>query len=192
MDKLILCSGNEGKVAELRALLPKRITLLSLADVHLPKDLPETGDTLEANALQKARFAHARTGLPCVADDTGLEVDALGGAPGVYSARFAGESRDAEANMTKLLEELRLHTDRSARFRTVLALVTDQGENTFEGTVEGSIGRIRKGTNGFGYDPIFIPEGCIETFAELDPALKNSMSHRGRAVQRLIAHLGGT
>jgi XTP/dITP diphosphohydrolase len=192
MDKLILCTGNAGKIEELRALLPGHIALLSLADVQLPKDLPETGVTLEANALQKARFVYERTGLPCVADDTGLEVQALGGAPGVYSARYAGESRDAQANMAKLLEELSGKGDRSARFRTVLALVTDQGEKTFEGTVEGTIGTIRKGTNGFGYDPIFIPQGCSETFAELDPAIKNSMSHRGRAVQRLILHLGGT
>jgi XTP/dITP diphosphohydrolase len=192
MDKLILCTGNAGKIEELRALLPGHIALLSLADVQLPKDLPETGVTLEANALQKARFVYERTGLPCVADDTGLEVQALGGAPGVYSARYAGESRDAQANMAKLLEELSGKGDRSARFRTVLALVTDQGEKTFEGTVEGTIGTIRKGTNGFGYDPIFIPQGCSETFAELDPAIKNSMSHRGRAVQRLIVHLGWT
>lgn len=191
MNKLILCTGNEGKVAELRALLPKHITLLSLSDVGLPSDLPETGDTLEANALQKARFAHERTGLPCVADDTGLEVDALGGAPGVFSARYAGEARRAEDNMAKLLEELTGHADRTARFRTVLALVTDHGEETFEGSVEGSIGELRKGTNGFGYDPIFIPQGCSGTFAELDPAVKNAMSHRGRAVERLLAFLGG-
>lgn len=191
MHKLILCTGNEGKVAELRALLPKHITLLSLAAVDLPNDLPETGDTLEANALQKARFVHERTGLPCVADDTGLEVDALDGAPGVFSARYAGEARNAEANMSKLLNELKGHTDRSARFRTVLALITDTGEETFEGTVEGTIGHIPKGANGFGYDPIFIPEGYTETFAEIEPALKNSMSHRGRAVQRLLAYLSG-
>jgi XTP/dITP diphosphohydrolase len=190
MDKLILCTGNAGKIAELQALLPKHMTLLSLQDVDLPNDLPETGATLEANALQKARFAHERTGLPCVADDTGLEVDVLGGAPGVFSARYAGEARNTGANMTKLLIELKGHTDRSARFRTVLALVTDQGEKTFEGTVEGTIGHFPKGANGFGYDPIFIPEGRSETFAEIEPALKNSMSHRGRAVQRLIAHLG--
>jgi len=189
MDKLILCSGNAGKLSELRALLPKHITLLSLADVDVPNDLPETGETLKANALQKARFVHERTGLPCVADDTGLEVDALNGAPGVFSARYAGEARKAEANMTKLLNELEGHTDRSARFRTVLALVTDNGEETFEGIVEGTIAHIPKGVNGFGYDPIFIPEGYSETFAELDPALKNSMSHRGRAVQRLLTYL---
>jgi XTP/dITP diphosphohydrolase len=191
MDKLILCTGNAGKTQELQALLPSHITLFSLADVDLPHELPETGNTLEANALQKARFAHARTGLPCVADDTGLEVDALGGAPGVFSARYAGEARNAQANMTKLLDELKGHDDRSARFRTVLALITDKGEVTFEGKVEGTIGHSPKGANGFGYDPIFIPEGYSETFAEIEPALKNSMSHRGRAVQRLLAYLSG-
>jgi len=192
MDELILCTGNTGKLAELRVLLPQHITLLSLSDVDLPTDLPETGATLEANALEKARFAFERTGLPCVADDTGLEVNALGGAPGVYSARYAGEAKDAEANMAKLLEELSGQADRSARFRTVLALITEQGEEVFEGTVEGTIALVRKGVNGFGYDPLFIPKGYSGTFAELDPALKNSMSHRSLAVQRLIAHLGRT
>jgi XTP/dITP diphosphohydrolase len=189
MDKLILCTGNVGKVAELQALLPKHFTLLSLADLDLPNDLPETGDTLEANALQKARFVFQRTGMPCVADDTGLEVDALDGAPGVFSARYAGEARNAEANMTRLLKELAGRIDRSARFRTVLALVSDRGEETFEGTVEGTITHAPKGEHGFGYDPIFVPGGFSRTFAELDPAVKNSMSHRGQAVQRLIAHL---
>ena len=192
MDELILCTGNTGKLAELRVLLPQHITLLSLSDVDLPTDLPETGATLEANALEKARFAFERTGLPCVADDTGLEVNALGGAPGVYSARYAGEARDAGSNMAKLLEELSGQADRSARFRTVLALITEQGEEVFEGTVEGTIALVRKGVNGFGYDPLFIPKGYSGTFAELDPALKNSMSHRSLAVQRLIAHLGRT
>jgi len=192
MDELILCTGNTGKLAELRVLLPQHITLLSLSDVDLPTDLPETGATLEANALEKARFAFERTGLPCVADDTGLEVNALGGAPGVYSARYAGEARDAGSNMAKLLEELSGQADRSARFRTVLALITEQGEEVFEGTVEGTIALVQKGVNGFGYDPLFIPKGYSGTFAELDPALKNSMSHRSLAVRRLVAYLGRT
>jgi len=192
MDELILCTGNTGKLAELRVLLPQHITLLSLPDVDLPTDLPETGATLEANALEKARYAFERTGLPCVADDTGLEVNALGGAPGVYSARYAGEARDAGSNMAKLLEELSGQADRSARFRTVLALITDQGEEVFEGTVEGTIALVQKGVNGFGYDPLFIPNGYSGTFAELDTALKNSMSHRSLAVQRLVAYLGRT
>ena len=192
MDELILCTGNTGKLAELRVLLPQHITLLSLPDVDLPTDLPETGATLEANALEKARYAFERTGLPCVADDTGLEVNALGGAPGVYSARYAGEARDAGSNMAKLLEELSGQADRSARFRTVLALITDQGEEVFEGTVEGTIALVQKGVNGFGYDPLFIPKGYSGTFAELDPALKNSMSHRSLAVRRLVAYLGRT
>lgn len=192
MSKLLLCTGNPGKTAELRALLPEGIQLVSLGEVGLPNDLPETGDTLKDNALQKARFAHERTGMTCVADDTGLEVDALDGAPGVYSARYAGETRDAAANMAKLLEALTGRTDRRARFRTVLALVTSEGEHCFEGTVEGDIALVGKGSKGFGYDPIFIPEGYSQSFAELDPATKNSMSHRGRAVEKLITYLAGS
>jgi XTP/dITP diphosphohydrolase len=190
MLTLVLCTGNAGKVAELERVLPPGLRLLRLAEVGLPADLPETGDTLEANALQKARFAFERTGLPCLADDTGLEADALGGAPGVLSARYAGEAKDPKANITKLLNALQDRPTRTAQFRTVIALVSPDGEWTFEGVVRGQIAGTPRGTGGFGYDPVFIPEGEKDTFAEMDMARKNSMSHRARAVQGLVQHLG--
>ncbi len=189
MQRLVLCTGNPGKVAEMRALLPDGIDLLSLRDVELPDDLPETGETLEANALQKARYAFGSSGIPCLADDTGLEVAALGGAPGVYSARYAGEAKDPLANMAKLLRELEGRTDRRARFRTVLALVDADGERTFEGQVSGVITVQAMGTGGFGYDPIFLPEGSALTFAQMEPGSKNALSHRGRAMCRFLDHL---
>jgi XTP/dITP diphosphohydrolase len=186
MDTLVLCTANPGKVAELRALLPARITLLSLTDVGITEDIPETGSTLEANALQKARHAFARCGKPCVADDTGLEVDALNGAPGVYSARYAGAARDPQANMARLLAELSNATDRRARFRTVIALVDQGSERIFHGTAEGTITLAPRGAGGFGYDPVFLPEGHERTFAEMDLAEKNALSHRAKAVKRLV------
>lgn len=189
--ELLLCTGNPGKVAELKALLPDRFTLLSLQDVGLPTDLPETGDTLEANALQKARYAFERTGKRCIADDTGLEVEALDGAPGVYSARYAGEAKEPAANMRKLLQELGDRTDRKARFRTVIAWVDSDGERTFEGTVDGSITHAPRGTGGFGYDPVFLPSMSDLTFAELDARSKNAISHRGQAVWKLVRALMG-
>ena len=189
MERLLLCTGNPGKVLELKALLPNGIELLSLADVGLPADLPETGATLEANALQKARFAHERTGLVCVADDTGLEVDALAGAPGVHSARYAGDLKDSMLNMAKLLEELGGKEDRRARFRTVIALVASTGSHTFSGSVEGDITEELLGSGGFGYDPVFRPMGSELTFAQMDGSAKNGISHRGKAVRELVAYL---
>jgi len=182
-SRLLLCTGNAGKVAELKLLLPKSIDLVSLVEAGLPLDLPETGETLEANALQKAHFAHQRTGLPCLADDTGLEVAALNGAPGAYSARYAGAAKDAVANMRKLLHELHGAADRTARFRTVIALVTDGAEHTFEGVVNGTIIEAPRGSGGFGYDPIFRPDGHALTFAEMDLQAKNTMSHRAMAMR---------
>lgn len=190
-DRYLLCTGNPGKAAELRALLPAHIELISLADVDLPTDLPETGATLEVNALQKARYAFERTGLPCIADDTGLEVNALNGAPGVLSARYAGGAKDSEANMRKLLRELHGQEDRGARFRTVIAMVGGNGERIFEGEVRGTITEAPKGHGGFGYDPVFVPEGESLTFAELDAVRKNAISHRGRAVRKLVDRLIG-
>jgi len=181
--KLLLCTGNAGKVDELRLLLPKGIEVVSLTDAGLPLDLPETGDTLEANALQKARFAHARTGLPCLADDTGLEVLALLRAPGVLSARYAGPAKDPVANMRKLFTDLNGFADRSARFRTVIAFVANGQERTFEGMINGSILDAPRGTGGFGYDPIFMPVGEERSFAEMSVAEKNAMSHRARAMR---------
>lgn len=188
MRKAVLCTGNKGKVAELRALLPEKLELIDLDAVGLPADLPETGDTLEANALQKARYAHERCDLPCIADDTGLEVDALNGAPGVFSARYAGAARDPQANMDRLLTEL-AGKGRMARFRTVIALIDDTGEQTFEGSVSGTITELPRGDGGFGYDPVFVPEGGKLTFAEMDKEAKNAISHRRRAVDKLVAYL---
>ena len=187
--RLLLCTGNPGKLAELKALLPARAELLTLQEAGLPADLPETGATLEANALQKARFARERSGLACIADDTGLEVAALHGAPGVHSARYAGEARDPAANMRKLLESLEGRTDRRARFRTVIALIDDDGEHLFEGVVNGTITSGPRGSGGFGYDPLFLPEMSDLTFAELPPEKKNAISHRGRAVWKLAEFL---
>ena len=186
---LVLCTGNPNKVAELRALLGPSMIVHSLADQGLPSDLPETGDTLEANALQKARYAFERCGLPCLADDTGLEVHALGGRPGVRSARYASEAKDPAANMDLLLAQMRERTDRSARFRTVIALVSTTGEHTFVGVVEGMLTHAPRGTGGFGYDPIFVPLGHDRTFAEMAAETKNLMSHRARAMQAARAQL---
>ena len=189
MSKFLLCTGNPGKIAELRALLPNSTELMSLEEAGLPLDLPETGDTFAANALQKARFAFERTGLVCIADDSGVEVAALGGAPGVYSARYAGAAKSDTANMQKLLRELEGVQDRSARFRTVVALVDAEGEQLFEGEVRGAITTELRGSNGFGYDPVFLPEMSDLTFAELDAKLKNAISHRGQAVWKLVRWL---
>lgn len=185
--RMVLCTGNEGKLVELRALLPPGIELVGLVEAGLPTDLPENGDTLTANALEKARFAYAQCGLPCLADDTGLEVDALGGAPGVRSARYAGEAKDAAANMQRLLLEMKHASDRRARFRTVIAWVSSDGEQVFEGTVEGTIAHAPRGRGGFGYDPVFVPVGTTLTFAEMDAQAKNAMSHRARAIERFLA-----
>lgn len=187
--ELLLCTGNPGKLKEIVDMLPPRFRFRSLKDAGLPDELPETGATLEANALQKARFAFERTGLHCVADDTGLEVNALGGDPGVVSARYAGEAKDPVANMNKLIQQLEGANDRSARFRTVIALVGPDGERTFEGEVHGSIATSPSGNGGFGYDPIFLPQMSELTFAELDPARKNAISHRGMAIRELVRYL---
>ncbi|MCB0772674.1 MAG: RdgB/HAM1 family non-canonical purine NTP pyrophosphatase, partial [Flavobacteriales bacterium] len=163
----LLCTGNPGKAKELRALLPPGIELATLADFNLPKDLPETGRTFTENALQKARLGHRQSGLPAIADDSGLEVEALGGAPGVDSAFYAGPEKDDKANVAKLLRELEGVADRRARFRTVIALVDEDGEHLFEGEVQGRIAMEARGTNGFGYDPVFMPESSEFTFGEL-------------------------
>jgi len=167
---------------------------MSLADIGCHDDIPETAPTIEGNAIQKAEYIARRYCMSCFADDTGLEVDALDGAPGVYSARYAGgDGHDSEANMTKLLGELGDNDNRNAHFRTVIALVTvDNGQmltRTFEGRIDGTIAYERKGTTGFGYDPIFVPEGFGQSFAELGSEIKNSISHRARAVAKLAAYL---
>ncbi len=185
----LLCTGNPGKAKELRALLPPGIALATLNDFNLPKDLPETGRTLVDNALQKARLGHRQSGLPAIADDSGLEVEALGGAPGVDSAFYAGPEKDDKANVAKLLRELEGVADRRARFRTVIALVDAEGEHLFEGEVQGRIALEARGTNGFGYDPVFMPESSEFTFGELPTETKNAISHRSHAVWKLARFL---
>lgn len=186
---LLLCTGNEGKVKELLALLPPGAEVVGLEQVGLPTDLPENGDTLEANALEKARFAFDRTGMPCLADDTGLEVPALNGAPGVLSARYAGGAKDAAANMALLLRNMAGNSDRRARFRTVMAYVDSAGERLFEGVVNGRLLEEPRGSDGFGYDPLFVPVGEVRSFAEMSLGEKNTMSHRARAMEQVVIFL---
>ena len=188
--KIVFATNNQHKLSEIRSILGDAIEVLSLKDIGCDVDIPETGKTLEENALQKAQYIYDHYHMDCFADDTGLEVDALGGAPGVYSARYAGgEGHDSEANMAKLLHELGDNSNRKARFRTVIALIIDGKVNTFEGIVKGEIIRERRGGEGFGYDPIFQPEGYDKTFAELGMDVKNHISHRARAVHKLAEFL---
>lgn len=190
MKKLVFASNNAHKLSEIRAILGDHIEIISLSDLQCHEEIPETADTLEGNALIKARYVWEHYGLYCFADDTGLEVEALGGAPGVYSARFAGEHASFEDNVSLLLERLSgVAAPRRARFRTVIALIDEYGTHFFEGSVDGEITLERSGDHGFGYDPIFRPEGREETFAQLTEQEKNSMSHRGRAVQKLVRYL---
>lgn len=185
--KIVFATNNRHKLDELRQIAGGRFEILGLKDIGCDVDIPETGDTLEANALQKARYVSRHYGMDCFADDTGLEVDALGGAPGVRSARYApGDGHDSTANMALLLKNMEGVTDRKARFRTVIALIIDGKEHIFEGKVEGEIMEEPSGRGGFGYDPVFRPEGWDMTFAEASPEEKNSVSHRGRAVRQLL------
>ncbi len=189
-SKLVFATNNAHKLEEVSQILGDNIELLSLKNIDCNDDIPETADTLEGNALLKARYIYDKYNVNCFADDTGLEVEALNGAPGVYSARYAGgEGHDSEANMNKLLAELKGNVHRNAQFRTVIALIIDAKEYLFEGIVEGSIITDKKGTAGFGYDPIFIPEGYDKTFAELGNEVKNTISHRARAVHKLCKFL---
>lgn len=188
--KLVFATNNAHKLEEIRAMLGTDIEILSLADIDCHDDIPETADTLQGNALIKARWVKERYGFDCFADDTGLEVSALGGAPGVHTARYAYPDRhDPEANTQKLLEALKNKNDRSARFRTVIALIYNGEEHLFEGIVNGQIATEKRGTEGFGYDPVFSPEDTGRTFAELGVKVKNRISHRARAVQKLVDFL---
>ena len=190
MNRLVFATNNAHKLAELRQMLADRYEVLSLADIGCHDDIPETGDSFEANALQKARWVKDRYGYDCIADDSGLEVDALGGRPGILSARYAGTHGDSAANNAKLLSELQGVADRSARFRCVIAMVRgDEAPHFFSGAVEGTIGHELSGTQGFGYDPLFTPTGWQCTFAEAAPEAKNAISHRGKAVKALAAYL---
>ena len=199
--KIVFATNNQHKLDEIRGILGDGFEIVSLNDIGCHEDIPETGKTLEENALQKAQYVYEHYHVNCFADDTGLEVDALNGASGVYSARYAGgEGHDSEANMTKLLHELGNNNNRKARFRTVIALIEKKDVcpcgctsvkkvHQFEGIVNGEIIRERRGGEGFGYDPIFQPEGYDKTFAELGNDVKNGISHRARAVAKLVAFL---
>ncbi|MFV8838704.1 non-canonical purine NTP diphosphatase [Salinimicrobium soli] len=187
--KLVFATNNENKIKEIAAMMPAHIELLSLKDIGCEEDIPETSETIEGNALQKSSYVKEKYGYDCFADDTGLEVTALDGAPGVYSARYAGDEKDNQANMAKLLQELQGKTDRSARFKTVIALELEGRQYTFTGICDGKIIFEQRGEKGFGYDPVFQPEGYSKTFAELDLQEKSEISHRGRATRKLIDFL---
>ena len=189
--KLVVATNNAHKLEEISAILGNEMELLSLKDIHCNADIPETADTLEGNARQKAMYIHENYGMDCFADDTGLEVEALNGAPGVFSARYAGDGHDSEANMQKLLKELEEKENRKAQFRTAICLIMESKEYLFEGIVKGHIIEEKRGGAGFGYDPIFVPEGYNQTFAELGNDVKNTISHRARAVEKLCTFLKG-
>ena len=190
MKKLVVATNNAHKLSEIRVIIGDEIELLTLADINCYDDIPETAETLEGNALQKARYIYEKYGVDCFADDTGLEVTVLGGGPGVHTARYAYADRhDPKANTEKLLRELAGATDRSAQFRTVVALILDGKEYLFEGIVKGTIPTEERGTEGFGYDPVFAPEELGKTFAEVGPEVKNEVSHRARAVKKLAKFL---
>ncbi len=189
IKEIIFATNNAHKLSEVQAVLGDRFRLVTLAECGITEEIPEDAPTLEGNALQKARYVHERTGADCFADDTGLEVDALDGAPGVHSARYATDGHDFAANNRLLLRNLAGAADRSAHFRTVIALILDGREYLFEGRVDGRIAESEAGCGGFGYDPLFVPEGFDKTFAEMGADEKNAISHRGRAVRRLVEFL---
>lgn len=187
--KLVFATNNAHKLEEVAAILGDKVELLSLNDIDCHTDIPETAETLEGNALLKSSFIYRNYQLDCFADDTGLEVEALNGEPGVYSARYAGDGHNAEANMLKLLHNMEGIENRKAQFRTVFALIIDGKEHLFEGFIKGEIIKTRRGNSGFGYDPIFVPEGYSQTFAEMGNELKNQISHRAIATNKLCKFL---
>tara|TARA_B100001057_G_scaffold303296_2_gene303507 strand:+ start:1841 stop:2437 length:597 start_codon:yes stop_codon:yes gene_type:complete len=187
--KIVFATNNPNKLKEIQSLIPKEIEIISLNEIGCNVDIPETGDTLEANAFQKAHYIKDNFNYDCFADDTGLEIDELNGDPGVYSARYAGPERNANANMNKVLNELKGKKNRKAQFRTAIALILKGEEHLFEGKVEGYISKEKQGNEGFGYDPIFIPENDILSFAQMSMQEKGAISHRGRAVRNLVAYL---
>jgi XTP/dITP diphosphohydrolase len=187
--KLVFGTSNRNKLEEIRDLIPNFIELLSLEQLGIDSELPETRDTIQGNAIQKVEALHHMVEVNSFAEDTGLEVDALDGAPGVYTARYAGEQKDPTANMERLLRNLRNKGDRSAQFRTAIAMIWDKQTHVFEGVVRGKIALEKKGKGGFGYDPIFIPKGYERTFAELPSEVKQNISHRARALQKMIRFL---
>jgi XTP/dITP diphosphohydrolase len=190
--QFVFASNNKNKILELQSMLPETITILSLESIGCFEDIPETADTIEGNAIQKANYVTEKFGYDCFADDTGLEVDALNGDPGVFSARYAGEQRNADDNMNKLLEALVVQNERKAQFKTVIALNLKGKQYLFTGIAKGEITVEKIGNQGFGYDPIFQPEGFLQTFAQLSLDVKNKISHRGKATQQLIIFLKET
>lgn len=191
MMELLFATNNRNKLREVSEIMPAGIKVLSLAQKDIHEDIPETSPTIEGNALQKARYVHAITAGDCFADDTGLEVEALGGEPGVRSARYATDGHDDAANIKLLLKNLDGKENRKARFRTVVALILDEKEYLFEGIIEGTIASTPKGEGGFGYDPLFVPDGYSESFAQMSELQKNNISHRGRAIRKLVDFLSG-
>ena len=187
--KIVFATNNPHKLKEIKSLIPKEIEIISLNEIGFNGDIPETGKTLEANAFQKAHYIKDNFNYDCFADDTGLEIYELNGDPGVYSARYAGPKRNAKANMNKVLDELKGKKNRKAQFRTAIALIIKGEEHLFEGKVEGYISKDKQGNEGFGYDPIFIPENDIRSFAQMSMQEKGAISHRGRAVKKLVAYL---
>lgn len=187
--KLVFATHNEHKLNEVQRMLPKEITLLTLDEIGCFEDIPETSNTIEGNAIQKALYIKEKYGYDTFADDTGLEVAVLDNAPGVYSARYAGEAKDNEANIDLLLANIKDKQERQAQFKTIFALCLGEDLHTFEGIVRGEITHERKGEGGFGYDAVFLPEGYTDTFAQMSADQKNSISHRGRALQKLSAFL---
>ena len=190
--QFVFASNNKNKILELQSMLPDSITILSLESIGCFEDIPETAATIEGNAIQKANYVTEKFGYDCFADDTGLEVDALNGDPGVFSARYAGEQRNADDNMNKLLEALVVQNERKAQFKTVIALNLNGKQYLFTGIAKGEITLEKIGNQGFGYDPVFQPEGFLQTFAQLSLDVKNKISHRGKATQQLINFLKET
>lgn len=190
--KIIVASNNKHKIREISAVISKSVRLVTMAEAGISEDIPENESSLEGNALEKARYVYRLTGENVFADDTGLETEALDGAPGVHSARYAGESKDSDANINKLLDELKGHKNRRARFRTVIALILDKQEYLFEGIINGRIINEKRGRQGFGYDPVFIPDNENVTFAEMSSDRKNQISHRAIAIRKLGEFLQGS
>ena len=189
MKKLVFATNNAHKLAEVKAILEPEYKIVSLLDLNCNDDIAETANTLEGNAIIKAKYIHDKFGLDCFADDTGLEIEVLNGAPGVFSARFAGENHDTQKNMAKVLQLMGDASNRKACFRTVIALIQGETTSFFEGKIEGNISFKPMGSSGFGYDPIFIPNGYDVSYAELSSAEKNAISHRALAVQKLVTYL---
>ena len=190
MRNLVFATGNSHKLQEVQGLFKEGFALSCLKDVNITEEIPETADNLVDNALQKAWYVYKKCGIPCFADDTGLEVEALNGAPGVYSARYAGEQKDSRLNMLLLLKNMTGKENRNARFRTIIAYIDENAqEHIFEGEIRGKIIENMAGENGFGYDPIFVPEGYDKTFAQLSSEIKNTISHRARAMEKFLSYI---